>query len=80
MKGLPELITSYLSSKDTLRTLFEIVEQTEMVPRMVTAWRKYITDAGQKQLAQVKRDTAEKKLYAVMDEIFKLKTLTDQVL
>ena len=46
MKGLSELIASYPSSADTLKTLFEIVEQTEMMPRMVTAWRKYITDVG----------------------------------
>ena len=26
MKGLPELISNYPSSKDTLKTLFEIVE------------------------------------------------------
>ena len=51
-----------------------------MMPRMVTAWRKYITDSGQKQLATVKKDSAEKKLYLVMDEIFKLKTLSDRVL
>ena len=80
MKGLPELIASYPSSADTLKTLFEIVEQTEMMPKMVAAWRKYITDVGQKQLALVKKDSPEKKLYLIMDEIFKLKTLTDRIL
>ena len=80
MKGLPDLVMNYPDSKDILRTLFEIVEQTQLLPKLVEAWRKFITETGQKHLNMVKKDSAETKVYQVMEEIFWLKKRTDCVL
>ena len=68
-EGLPDLMMKYPQSQTILRTLFEITEQTQLLPQLAAAWRKFIIETGQKHLSIIKKDTAEKKVYQVIREI-----------
>jgi len=80
IKDLPIMIKDYPNSVETLRTLFEIVEQTELIRNLSKAFGAYIVDAGLELLSKVKSSMDEATLSGFIEKIIELKLRTDSVL
>ena len=62
IKDLPAMIRDYPRSGEILRTLFEIIEQTELTGNLSKAFGAYIVDTGLELLSKVKSSMGEETL------------------
>ena len=67
-------------SEDTLRTLFEVFEQTDLTQALSKAFGAYIVDAGLTILAKVNSSMDERTLSSHIDRIIELKVRIDSIL
>ena len=74
------MIRDYPQSAETLRTLFEIIEQTDLTRNLSKAFGTYINNTGNEILNSVKSSMDEKTLVSFIDKIITLKVQTDSLL
>ena len=73
IKDLPQMIRDFPRSAETLRTLYEIIEQTDLITGLSKTFGAYISDTGLKILSNVKSTMNEKELASFVDQIIELK-------
>ena len=61
------MIKDFPNSSETLKTLYEIVEQTELTPALSKVFGSYIVESGLKILADVKSSMNEEQLASFVD-------------
>ena len=74
------MIRDFPRSSESLKTLFEIIEQTELQDQFKIALKSYIQKTGVELLAQVKTTMDEATLANYIQQIIDLKIKTSQVM
>lgn len=80
IKDVPVLVKDFPQSAETLRTLFEIIQQTDLTKKFANAFGAYINQTGLDTLNKVQSSMNEQTLSSYIDQIIALRVQTDAVL
>ena len=73
IKDLPVLVADFPRSAETLRTLFEIIEQTDLMNNLSKAFGAYIVNTGLQILSTVKSFMDEQTLVGYIEKIIQMR-------